>query len=350
MNAKVLRFGAVGAGFWARFQLAAWKELQGVECVALCDRFSEKAESLAHHLSIQRVYSDVDLLLRQEQLDFVDVITEVDSHAPLVRKAASYGLPVICQKPMASSLNVAKQMVRNCSEAAVPLFIHENWRWQTPIRRLKELLVLGKVGTPIRARVQFVTGFDFLKNQPGLASVEQLLLADLGVHILDTTRFLFGEADSLYCQTQRVHRGIRGEDMGTLVLKTTAGMTVICQLAYSGIPVEHDHFPQTFVFVEGERGSVELCADYWIRLTTEEGTLARRYPPPRYAWADPAYEVVHASMVLCNESFLRELQGQGTAETTGEDQLRTARLVFAAYESAARGEVVRLPTSSGVCS
>ena len=224
----------------------------------------------------------------------------------------------------------------------MPFFIHENWRWQAPIRKLKEHLVEEKIGTPVRARFQFLTGFDFLTNQPGLRNVEQLLLADLGVHILDTVRFLFGEAESLYCQTHRVHEDIRGEDLGTVVLKMTNGMTAICELAYAGIPIEQDHFPQTSIFVEGERGSMELCADYWIRITTAEGTLAKRCPPPSYAWADPAYEVVHASLVPCNENFLRALQGQGTAETTGRDQLRTARLVFAAYESARQGDVVRL--------
>jgi predicted dehydrogenase len=87
--------------------------------------------------------------------------------------------------------------------------------------------------------------------------------------------------------------------------------------------------------VEAESGSAELGPDYWIRVTTEDGTLARRHPPTRYAWADPAYEVIHASIVPCHANLLAALRGEGRAETTGEDNLRTLRLVFAAYESAA---------------
>jgi D-apiose dehydrogenase len=338
----VLKFAAIGAGFWSKFQLSAWKELPGAQCVALCDRVSERAESLAHQLGIERVYTDVEALLRQERLDFVDIITEIDSHAPLVLLAAASRLPVICQKPMAPSLEIAEKMVKNCSDAGVPFFIHENWRWQSPIRRLKDLLTQGQIGAPVRARFQFLTGFDFLKNQPGLRNVEHLLLADLGVHILDTIRFLFGEASQLYCQLHRVHADIRGEDLGTIVLQMKNGMSVVCELAYAGIPVEAEHFPQTFIFIEGERGTLELAADYWIRVTTADGTLARRCPPPRYGWADPAYEVVHASLVSCNEGFLKALTGHSPAETTGADQIQTARLVFAAYESARQGDVVRL--------
>lgn len=47
-----------------------------------------------------------------------------------------------------------------------------------------------------------------------------------------------------------------------------------------GLP-EHDHFPQTYIFIEGDKGSLQLGPDYWIRVTTREGTLSRRVPPPR---------------------------------------------------------------------
>ena len=116
--------------------------------------------------------------------------------------------------------------------------------------------------------------------------------------------------------------------------------TVLCEMAYAENTLERDRFPETFVFVEGSRGSVELAPDYWIRVTTEDGTHAKRYPPPRYPWADPAYDIVQASIVPCNANLLRALRGDEAAETTGEDNLKTVRLVFAAYESATSGQVV----------
>lgn len=337
-----LKFAAVGAGFWANFQLAAWRELDGVVCAAICDGSTEKASMLAQRLSIPHVFTDAEQMIQQIKPDFIDIITPMETHAALVRLSARYRIPVICQKPMAPSLEVAEEMVQDCARAGIPFFIHENWRWQTPVRQLKSELQSGRIGSPIRARLQFITGFDFLKNQPGLRQVEQLLLSDLGVHILDTARFLFGEAESLYCQTHRVHVNILGEDMATILLKMRNGMTVICELAYAGIPVEQENFPQTAIFIEAEQGSMELCPDYWIRITTDEGTFSKRYAPPRYGWADPAYEVAHASLVACNQNFFCAFQGAGNAETTGEDQLQTMRLVSAAYHSARVEEVVRL--------
>ena len=69
------------------------------------------------------------------------------------------------------------------------------------------------------------------------------------------------------------------------------------------------------------------------------GTAAKRYPPPGYSWVDPAYEVVHSSIVAGQSNLLEGIRG-GSAETTGEDNLETVRLVFASYESAASGKAV----------
>ena len=191
-----------------------------------------------------------------------------------------------------------------------------------------------------------LSGFPVFANQPFLRDLDQFILTDLGTHILDVARFLFGEMERLYCQTRRIHADIRGEDVATVMLSTTRGATVLCELAYAGTPLERECFPQTLIFVEGDRGSVELGRDYWVHTTTADGTYARRWPPPRYAWADPAYDVVHASIAACARNLLDGLRGTGVAETTAEDNLRTLELVFGAYESAASGRVHTLRSTS----
>jgi hypothetical protein len=104
--------------------------------------------------------------------------------------------------------------------------------------------------------------------------------------------------------------------------------------------VEQDRFPEAFLFIEGEQGSVELAPDYWLRVTTRKGTQARRVPPPVYPWADPRYALVHSSIVGCHTHLLEALKSGKPAETSAEDNLKTLGLVFAAYESAAKGQAV----------
>ena len=333
----------MGAGFWARFQLSAWREVPGVEIAALCDVERVKAEKMAHNLGIPRVFSDPLEMLQQVRPQLVDVITSPSTHADMVRLAASQRVPVVVQKPMALSLREAEELVATCRSAGVPFFVHENWRWQRPLRELQRVLAQGEIGQIFRARITMVSGFPVFANQPYLKDLPQFLLADMGVHILDVARLLFGEAESVYSQTCRVHEDIRGEDVATVLLRTRAGATVVCEMGYAGNALERDRFPETYVFVEGAQGSAELAPDFWIRVTTTGGTVARRCPPPRYAWADPAYDVVHASMPACHENVARAVRGEGAAETTGEDNVKTLRLVFGAYDSAATNQVVAIP-------
>ena len=343
---RPVRFAVFGAGFWTRYQLAAWREVGGVECVAIYNRTRAKAEALARDLGIPAVYADAYALLRDVNPDFVDNITEIGGHKPLSLLCARHRVPCICQKPMAASLKDGREMVNAFRKARTPFFVHENWRWQAPMMALRKLLGSGVIGTPFRARLTMVSGFDCWANQPALADLEQFILTDLGTHVLDVARVLFGEANSLYCLTQRtLAPRVKGENVATLLLSMgTARTSVAVEMAYAKTPLEpsvRECFPQTLAFIEGPKGSLELCADYVIHLTTSRGTQITRHAPPRYAWANPAYDIAHASMVPCNADLLAALRGEGMGETTGEDNLRTLELVFGAYESAKRNVVVK---------
>jgi predicted dehydrogenase len=334
---KPLRFALFGAGFWSRFQLAAWRELAGADCVAVYNRTPEKAKALG----VRAVYDDPRLLLEKEKPDFVDIVTDVGSHASLVALAAEHGVPVICQKPMAPSLGEAAAMLRTSESRKVPFFIHENWRWQTPIRELKKDLDAGRIGTPFRARLTFSSSFPVFDNQPFLKTLARFILTDVGSHVLDVVRFLFGEAETIACLTRRVRPDIRGEDVATILMGMANGVAATVELSYAS-RLRDERFPETYITVEGSSGSLELARDYTLHATTSAGTFTRRCPPPRHAWADPAYDLVHASIVPCNANLLAALRGEGAAETTGADNFETVRLVFAAYESARTGETLRL--------
>jgi predicted dehydrogenase len=340
---KPLRFAVFGAGFWTRYQLAAWREVGGVECVAIYNRTRAKAEALAAEFGIPAVHDDPARLLREARPDFVDNITEVGGHKPLSLLCARRRVACICQKPLAGSPGDARAMVAAFARTKTPFFVHENWRWQAPMRALINTLRTGVIGTPFRARLSMISGFDCWANQPALRELDQFILTDLGTHVLDVARACFGEAHSLYCQLHRTLRpGVKGDNVATLLLAMGPARTsVVVELGYARTPLERECFPQTCAFVEGPRGSVEVTGDYWLRVTTAEGTHCRRHAPPRHAWADPAYDLAHASIVDCHRNLLGALRGAGAAETTGADNLRTLALVFGAYASAARDRVVR---------
>jgi predicted dehydrogenase len=330
---KPLKFGIFGTGFWSQYQLAGWYQVGGVECVAAYNRTVSKAEKLAAAFGIPKVYADPETLLDQEEIDFLDIITDVDTHSKFVQMAAERGIPVICQKPMAADLGTARNMLSICQKAGVPYAIHENWRWQYPIRQFKKALENPDLGKPFRAHILYANSFPVFDNQPFLKELDEFILTDIGSHILDAARFLFGDARSLYCQINRIHKDIRGEDVATVMMEMGDGVTVVASMSYAS-PMEHDCFPETFIHVECERGSVELGPDFWVRVTTQNGTTAQRHAPPHYSWADPAYDLVHASIVSCQTDLLKMMQTGAPAETSGDDNFKTMQLVFGAYQSA----------------
>jgi predicted dehydrogenase len=340
-NGGTLKFAVLGTGFWAGYQLAGWHELAGVQPIAFYNRTIEKARALAQQFGVENVYDNVDELLdnHAHELDFVDIITDVNTHAMLTEKAAAKGLDVICQKPMAPTLEAAAGMAEACRAANVALYIHENFRFQAPIRKLKEIVLSGVIGKVFKANVAFCSGFPVFDNQPFLKELDEFIITDIGSHVLDITRFLFGEVTSLYCHTARINAEIKGEDVANVLLRMRNGISCYVEMSYASIK-EHESFPQTLVTVEGEKGTAALLNNYEIRVTTREGTTVSRAEPQLYPWIDPAYAVVHASIVDCNRDILESLQGKKNAETTGTDNFETMRLVHAAYRSARENKVI----------
>jgi D-apiose dehydrogenase len=337
-----LKFAVLGCGFWSKFQIGAWSELEGVELVAVYNRTISKAQAIADRFNVSRVYNDPEELFKNEKLDFVDIITDVDTHSHFVNMALEFGIKcIICQKPMAPDFETALKMVNRCKVSGARLYVHENYRWQAPVRRFRQIIDSGVIGKPFKARVSFLSGFPVFDNQPFLRELDHFILTDMGSHVFDVVRFLFGECESLWCQTKAINKGIRGEDLAVIMMEMANGMPVYTEMSYASI-VEHDTFSTLNILVEGEEGSVYLGPEFEIRTTTRKGTASEIVRFPSYSWADPDYIVNHESGIHVNRNILEDIRGGSKAENTGDDNLETVRLIWASYESAAKGNKIRI--------
>jgi predicted dehydrogenase len=337
-----LKFAVLGCGFWSKFQIGAWSEIEDAELVAVYNRTLSKAQKIAEYFKVPRIYDNPERLFSNEKLDFVDIITDVDTHAYFVEMAVKHGVKyIICQKPMAPDFETAKRMVKICHEAGVKLYIHENYRWQAPVRRFKQIIDSGIIGNPFKARVSFLSGFPVFDNQPFLKELDHFILTDMGSHVLDVCRFLFGECDELWCRTQAITPGIKGEDVAVIMMDMKNGMPVYTEMSYASI-IEHDTFSTLNILVEGEKGSVFLGPGFEIRTTTRKGTSSEIVKFPSYSWADPDYIVNHESGIHINRNILEDIMGKSKAENSGNDNLETVRLIWASYKSAETGKKIKL--------
>lgn len=330
-----LSLGLIGAGFWGGFQAAAWREVPGARLAALCDANQERAGALAAKTGNPRVYACAETMLREEQLDFVDIATGPETHETLVALAAREKVPVICQKPMALDLETCQRMVAACREAGVPFLVHENFRFRTPFRRVKALLESGRIGRPFRAHLQFSHGgLKFFDRQPYLYTQPHFALYDMGPHLLDLPRYFFGEPDRLTAQECHVNTRFAGPDIVSVML-SYPNLSCHCELSWRTTSYE--------LFLEGTEGTINAYPNGRLIIDDKDGTAVEDLTPQHYAWANPEYGFGHASIVETNCHLLAALRGETPAETTAEDNLRTMQLVFLAIQSAAEHNTLQVP-------
>ncbi|TPM40890.1 Gfo/Idh/MocA family oxidoreductase [Mesorhizobium sp. B2-3-4] len=336
-----LRGALIGCGFFAVNQMHAWRDIEGAEIVAICDRDPQRLKVVGDQFGVARRYTDAAAMFAAEKLDFVDIATTVGSHRPLVEMAAGNRVPVICQKPFAPTLADAKAMVRACAEAGVPLMVHENFRWQSPIQAVRAVLDSGEIGTPFFGRISFRSGYDVFSGQPYLATGKRFIIEDLGIHILDIARFLLGDVTSLTARTARINPAIAGEDVATMLMDHAGGATSVVDCSYA-TKLAVEPFPETLIELDGGDGTIRLTQGYKLTVAGKSGTTVSDVSPPLLAWASRPWHNIQESVLAIQKHWVDSLASGKEPATSGADNLKTFALVEAAYAGAASREPVQI--------
>jgi len=329
-----LRGGLIGCGFFAENHLHAWTGLEGVDLVAVCDTDPARAEAAAARFGVPAVHTDAAAMLAAEALDFIDIVTTSPSHRPLVELAAAHSVAAKCQKPFADTLADARAMVDACARAGVPLMVHENFRWQRPFRVMGEVMETGALGRVNFARFSFRHGYDNYVNQPYLAQIERFTIMDVGLHLFDLARRFLGEAESLFCRTQRLNPAVRGEDSFHATLRHASGAVSICECSF-WTRWHPEPFPQTFAVIEGDAGTLELGQDFRLRLHRDGECAQIDATPPVPPWGAAPWHAIQDSVVATCAHWRDCLVTGATPQPSGADNAETLALALAAYDSAA---------------
>ena len=330
----------IGCGFFAQNHLHAWRDIVGVEIVALCDTDEQRLQTTAQSFNIARTYTDAAEMFAEGGFDFVDIATTVPSHRSLVEMAAKAGAHIICQKPFAENMDDAREMVKVAEVAGKTLMVHENFRWQSPIQAVLDVIQSGEIGEPFFCRVSFRSGYDVFTGQPYLAEGKRFIIEDLGIHILDIARALVGDVERITATTRRINPSIRGEDVATMLLQHSGGATSVvdCSYATQRMP---ESFPQSLLEIDGPLGTIRLDAGYQLSVYTNTETT-RDVSPTLLSWAEKPWHNIQESVLSIQQHFVECIANGLEPQTSGLDNLKTLVLVEAAYESAELGTTVTL--------
>jgi len=337
LRAALIGCGNIGAGG----HLPAYAHIPEAELVAVCDAVEELAHAAAER-SGATVYTDYRRLLEQEDIEMVDICLPTYLHAQAVIAAMEAGKHVLCEKPMAHTLEAADAMIEAAQTNGVKLMIGQVRRFDHRYTSIKEQLDAGKVGRPVfirRAERQFLPfppeAWQWDPRRGGG------VILDIGVHVTDLFRWYLGqEAVEVYAVARSVREAARAAgsyDHAFITCKFDGGGVGFAETSWA--------YPQGFggtlyaqLDVVGTEGKIQYAdkdTNPMLTYTTEKGHALPRYfrfmSTTEYAFEE---EIRH---------FVRCVLDDQEPAVSPEGARSALEMALAAQRSAETGEPVSLP-------
>lgn len=332
-----LRVGVVGAGFMGEAHVAAWAA-EGVT-PSLLDHDAGRATSLAERLGARAVTTFDELL---EAVDVVDVCAPTHRHAEIAIRAAEAGRHVICEKPLARTVDDAEAIVAASERAGVRLFVAHVVRFFPEYEAAQRVVSAGEIGDPAVLRLKRAS---FRPRRPAGhwffdPALSGGMVVDLMIHDFDYARWVAGEVVTVQCRSTAAERPDLGVEHAFAILTHESG-------AISHVTGSWAYAPPTFrtaFEIAGSRGLIEHDSAVAPPIVA--------YLPPRNG--DGAGAVGLPGSPLAEDPFRLELREFRDAierdvpvRVTAHDGIEALRIALAAEESARTGRVIRLTSTAG---
>lgn len=219
-----MKIGFAGAGYIINIHAQAARAQKDVEISAVAEKFSDKAAALAQKFSIKNQYESVEQMLKAGKVDALVIGTPNFLHAPQAIAALNAGVHVMVEKPMAMNARQAEKMMKASEKSGAKLMVAHCWRFDEDVLWLKE--ESKKLGRIIRTKGY---GVHSHWGPAGWFTQKQLAgggaLVDMGIHALDTARFLLGDPKpiSVYAKLGTYYKNFDVDDTGLILVEWENG-------------------------------------------------------------------------------------------------------------------------------
>jgi predicted dehydrogenase len=258
---KKIRYGIIGFGAFAERTIApAIRESSNSELVAIQKRSLQSAKDKAQAFHIPHAFDTAEALVNHPEVDAVFIVSANSLHAPETIVAARSGKHVLVEKPMAMNVAEADSMIETCKKHHVKLMIGHMVRLSPLVLRMKELIQSKFIGRVTFIKSEFIYN-GRLSHRPWL--VDRKIagggpIFDIGVHCLDTTRFLLDdEVVSVRSQLDPAPTSLLTESTAQLALKFSRGTTAGIFCSYAA-PIR-----RTSIEIIGEKGILSADNFSW---------------------------------------------------------------------------------------
>jgi predicted dehydrogenase len=333
---KFLRVGLIGCGLISEQHIRAYAQHSDrARITVCCDTDASKAAQRAQMVGNARVATDLHEVLRDPEVDAVDICTPHHLHAEAAIAAAKAGKHILCQKPLANTLEECDAMIAAAREAGVILYYGEMNHTTPAATEAKRVIEAGRIGhlTGVQATYSHWQGGEILSTawryDPHLAGGGQLM--DGGIHYIDLMLNIGGPIEAVTCFTTQFRPELGGEDTAVVNARFTGGhLGTLFSSHAAGI-----WLPQSNFIAFGTEGVLTLGGPIGA-LTLHRKDLPERHEVLLQERGDP-----FATMI--GRYLDTVLQGSPNP-APGEVGRENLQVVLAAYESARLGREVRLPS------
>jgi len=335
---RPLRIGLIGVGGIAQMHRDGYVAA-GADVLALADVHAPSLAARATAWGVARTYADYHHMLQAGDLDAVSICAPTAVHHPATLAAAAAGVHILCEKPIALDLAQADEMIAACHSAGVLLMINHQLRSHGAAALAQRLLAEGVLGTISHVRLRQAHDWAGATTVgPSFATRAVAgggTLLDNGCHLMDLARFIGGDVDEVFARTARRKFDVEVEDTAHVSLAFESGAIGTVEVAWTGTGWDEGWW------IYGSEGALEY--------SNRTGTPLLRHlhrTSPGTTWGDTdvsehrfAGAMPHARHV---RAFLEAVRGERAVACSGEDGREAVRLVLAGYESAERGQPVRV--------
>lgn len=329
VGVPTLGWGLIGASDIAQTRMIpAINEQSDSRVVAVMSNQLERARQYAAHNGIPSAYGSLEAILADPVVDVVYISTTNDLHKEQTLAAARAGKHVLCEKPLAVTLQDAQEMVKTCHDARVVLGTNHHLRNAVTHRALRRLVAEGAVGQPLAVRVFHAVSLPprlqgWRISRPEAGGV----ILDITVHDADTLRFVMQdevvEVTALAGRQGLAARGLEDAVMGVM------------RLAGGALVQHHDAFTiahaQTGFEIHGTEGSL-VATDVMTQDPIGRITLWRAGQGTEIDSSQPE-NLYERSVRLFNAA----VRGEGEPAATGEDGVRSLAIALAVRNSTQSG-------------
>jgi predicted dehydrogenase len=200
--------GVIGYGYWGPNLVRNFSQTNGAQVVAVCDARAERRALVEKVYPSVKTYADVDEMLSNPDVQAVAIATPVNSHYPLTMQALQADKHVFVEKPFASKVSEAEEMVAEAERRKLTVMVDHTFIYTSAVRKIKELLSNGSLGE--------LYYYDSVRVNLGLFQSDVSVLWDLAVHDLSIMDFLIESSPTMVTATGMAHVPGRPENMAYL--------------------------------------------------------------------------------------------------------------------------------------